>query len=194
MTEKVEAYPLHWPVGWPRCQSPRYASFKTGLAKARDGLLRELDLLGARNVVISSNAVLLRSGDIAARQPRIEDTGVAVYFTLKGEQRAFCCDQWVYLHDNVHAIELMIGAIRGLERWGGHQPVAAAFQGFQALPEGDNAAWWRVLEVEPTASEVEIEAAYRRLAKQHHPDAGGSAERFRRVTEAYRLAKGRATA
>jgi hypothetical protein len=31
----------------------------------------------------------------------------------------------------------------------------------------------------------DLKAAYRRLAKEHHPDAGGSAAAFRRVQEAY---------
>src|SRR5688500_17728679 len=117
-TDAITAYPLCWPIGWPRCQSPLYSNFKTGLAKARDGLARELDLLGARGVVVSSNAVLLRDGSIAARQPRLTDTGVAVYFTLGNEQKCIPCDKWVYLEDNVHAIALTVNALRGLERWG----------------------------------------------------------------------------
>lgn len=194
MSDKVHAYPLAWPPGWPRNRSPQYSRFDTTLAKARDGVYRELGLLGATGVVISSNAVLLRSGEIAARQPRIEDTGVCVYFVLAGQQRAIPCDRWVYVQDNLRAVELTIGALRGIDRWGTGEIVAAAFRGFAALPEGGSAAWWRVLEVAPDASEVEVEAAYRALAKRHHPDAGGSGERFRAVAEAYRRAKGRATA
>ena len=192
--DAITAYPLCWPVGWPRCQSPQYSNFKTGLVKARDGLARELDLLGARGVVISSNAVPLRSGEIAGRQPRLDDTGVAAYFTLGGEPRCIPCDKWIYREDNVHAIALTVGALRGLERWGAKEIVSAAFQGFQALPAGEDAAWWRVLGVAPDASEVEVEAAYRRLVKTAHPDAGGDAARFRAITEAYRRAKARRAA
>jgi hypothetical protein len=194
MTDKIEAYPLHWPAGWPRCQSPTYSRFETTIAKAREGLMRELDLLGARNVVVSSNAVLLKNGEIAGRQPRLDDTGVAVYFTLGNEQRCVPCDRWVLLEENIQAVRKTIEALRGIDRWGTPGIVAAAFQGFQALPSGESAPWWRVLEVEPTASDVEIERAYRELAKRHHPDAGGTRERFERVAEAYRQAKGKATA
>lgn len=193
--QSITAYPLVWPIGWPRNQKPVDSNFKTGLVDARNGLVRELQLLGARGIVISSNAELLSDGRIAARQRRIDDTGVAAYFTLGNDQKCIPCDRWIRLEDNVHAIELTVNALRGLERWGAKEIVAAAFQGFQALPAStDGASWWRLLEVAPDASEVEIEAAYRRLVKRHHPDTGGDAEVFQRITAAYSQAKGRRTA
>jgi len=42
-----------------------------------------------------------------------------------------------------------------------------------------------VLGLLPEAPLEVVEAAYRALAKKHHPDQGGDAEDFRRVTEAY---------
>jgi hypothetical protein len=36
-------------------------------------------------------------------------------------------------------------------------------------------------------SQVEIERLYKRLAKRHHPDRGGSAEKMKAVNEAYRV-------
>jgi DnaJ-class molecular chaperone len=38
-----------------------------------------------------------------------------------------------------------------------------------------------------TATTDEIKAAYRRLARQHHPDAGGDQLRFKQTTEAYEV-------
>lgn len=191
----ITAYPLIWPIGWPRNQKPVSSNFKTGLVQARDGLVRELHLLGGRNIVISSNAALLADGRIAARQPRIDDTGVAAYFTLGGDEKCIPCDRWIRIEDNLHAVELTVNALRGLERWGAKEIVAAAFQGFQALPAStEGAAWWRVLEVSPDASEVEVEQAYRRLAQLRHPDKGGTADEFMVLKEAYRQAKGRRSA
>jgi len=43
----------------------------------------------------------------------------------------------------------------------------------------------RVLGVEPTASPAEVRRAYRLLVRQHHPDAGGSAEQFKQIHAAY---------
>ena len=42
-----------------------------------------------------------------------------------------------------------------------------------------------VLGLQAGASQEAIKKAFRRLVKQHHPDMGGSAEAFRRISEAY---------
>lgn len=42
-----------------------------------------------------------------------------------------------------------------------------------------------VLGVPPEADQATVRSAYRRLLKEHHPDHGGSTERFIRVREAY---------
>lgn len=44
---------------------------------------------------------------------------------------------------------------------------------------------YQVLGVDPSADAETIKAAYRRLAKAHHPDAGGDAARFAEATLAY---------
>jgi hypothetical protein len=44
-----------------------------------------------------------------------------------------------------------------------------------------------LLGLEPGATAVAIKKAYRRLAKDHHPDLGGRAEAFHRLEAAYRL-------
>jgi curved DNA-binding protein CbpA len=44
---------------------------------------------------------------------------------------------------------------------------------------------FEVLEIDPDASEAEIERAYRRRIKESHPDLGGTVEEFRAVKAAY---------
>jgi len=44
--------------------------------------------------------------------------------------------------------------------------------------------FYELLDVEPTASADEIKAAYRRLARQAHPDAGGNSGLFRLIDQA----------
>ena len=44
---------------------------------------------------------------------------------------------------------------------------------------------FEVLRVDPDADDVELKRAYRRRAKEAHPDRGGSVEEFQRVKAAY---------
>ncbi len=47
--------------------------------------------------------------------------------------------------------------------------------------------YYFVLGASEDDSQVEIERLYKRLAKRHHPDRGGSAEKMKAVNEAYRV-------
>jgi molecular chaperone DnaJ len=50
--------------------------------------------------------------------------------------------------------------------------------------------YYQVLEIERTATEVEIKRAYRKMARQYHPDINkddGAEERFKEVNEAYEV-------
>ncbi|HWK29133.1 MAG TPA: DnaJ domain-containing protein [Solirubrobacter sp.] len=49
---------------------------------------------------------------------------------------------------------------------------------------------YRVLELAPGATSAEVLDAYRRLSKLHHPDAGGSGERFMEIQRAYEAVRG----
>ena len=50
--------------------------------------------------------------------------------------------------------------------------------------------YYSILEVAKTATADEIKSAYRRLAKQHHPDrTGGDDSRFKQINEAYDILK-----
>lgn len=185
----TEAYPLQWPTGWPRTKSPTRARFDTSLAGARDGLLYELRLMNATNIVINSNMELRRDGLPYANQSRLDDTGVAVYFTLYGEQRCIPCDRWNTVADNLQAVRKTVEALRGLDRWGAKAIVDAAFSGFKALPAEaivTDEPWYVTLGVEPFAEPSEIRKAYVNLVKKHHPDAGGSATEFEKIRKAYK--------
>ncbi len=156
-------------------------------------LLNQLQLMKASNVVISSNVMLRLDGLPYANQRRPDDSGVAVYFTLKGEQQCIPCDRWDLVDHNIHAIGLTVEALRGLERWGAKEMVDAAFSGFKALPAGSSksvaSGWWTVLGLSRNATRADIETAYRLLVKTHHPDRGGDPDLFKRLNQAYQEAK-----
>lgn len=170
----AEAFPLHWPVGWPRTKNPQPSRFDVSMAIARDGLVDQIRLLGGRYVVVSTNVALRRDGLPYANQSEPSDVGVAVYFERKGKQMVFACDRWNRVRHNVRAIEKTIEAMRGIERWGASDMLERAFSAFEALPAPRADSWWETLGVHSKATPDEINAAYREKAKQAHPDNGGS--------------------
>lgn len=172
----AEAYPLHWPVGWSRTQRKTRSALKTSLATARDMLMHEIKLMGARYPVLSTNIPLRRDGLPYAGQANPDDCGVAVYFEYGGRQMTFACDRWDRVQDNVQAIRKTIEAIRGIERWGASDMMERAFSAFEALPSPEMVKqWWHVLGVnDRNTGKDEIERAYRAKARTCHPDTGGS--------------------
>ena len=50
---------------------------------------------------------------------------------------------------------------------------------------------YRVLGIPHGASDAVVQDAYRRLSKLHHPDRGGSPERFREIQRAVETLRGR---
>jgi len=119
------------------------------------------------------------------------DPGVAVYFTYRKKPMCLACDKFVLVRHNLRAITLTIQAIRGIERWGASDMIERAFKGFTALPEQGSQAWREILEIPPDAkpTEEQIDAAYRMAAHVYHPDKGGTAEEFNRLTIARENAK-----
>lgn len=101
-------YPLSWPDSWPR-NKPEPGRFKATLAGALANLRSELRLLGATNVLISSNVSL------GVDNP--SDGGVAVYFSYEGQSTCIPCDRWIRVEHNIQAIAKTVEALRGIERW-----------------------------------------------------------------------------
>lgn len=188
----IEAYPLHWPVGYHRTHLPaRNRHFKqSDLGKVRDLLLQELRRMGATQIIISTNIPLRQDGLPYAKFARMDitDKGVAVYFNMYSQQVVLCCDAWDRWEDNFYALCKAVEALRGLERWGVSEIMKRTFSGFKALPESTTTsrAWWLVLGLGPDASKDEIKAAYRSIAQVVHPDKPtGSKEAFQELNNAY---------
>jgi len=153
--------------------------------------MEELGRLGAKNIVLSTNIKVRRDGLPYASQRPPEDPAVAVYFTYKGTQRAFCCDLWLSVGDNIQSIAKTIEALRGIERWGSSDMMDRAFTGFDALPAPSLGPPWReVLGLsEDETDPRRIMDAYQVSRMKAHPDKGGSNEAFHRVEQAYKDAQ-----
>lgn len=186
----TESYPLKWPNNKPitKGYQRKKAQFATTMGAARDLLLKELKLLGARNVVISSNVATYRRGgqDImyADQSAAKENPGVAVYYLWDGDSYCIACDKWQTVTDNLQALNKSINAIRGLDRWGTGDMVKAAFSGFKELPAPEQRNCWQVLGIVPTKNTDYINSKFRELAQKHHPDRGGNHQDFVEIQNA----------
>jgi hypothetical protein len=201
----INAYPLAWPDGWPRSRVRKSGQFgkqemrSNGLgsswkqkadltmAEAMKRVRYELERLGVNVVddsIVSTNLRLNMAGIPRADQGEPGDPGVAVYFQKKnGPMRVIAIDAYYRVRDNLAAIASTLEAMRAIERHGGAQILERAFTGFAALTApGKN--WWDVLEVKPDASREIIEANFRRLAHDRHPDRGGSHDDMATLNEA----------
>lgn len=188
----LEAYPLTWPERQPRTPSHArgHAAFKWELARSRDELLHELKLLGAKDIVISTNVPTRRDGlpYAVAREPA--DPGVAVYFERKSKSFVLACDTYNRVKYNLRAIGATVEALRAIERHGSTSMLEQAFTGFAALPPaGRVEPWWEVLGVARDASAMTVRDRFRELARIHHPDVGGDGATMARINDAFALSE-----
>ncbi|WP_420147199.1 J domain-containing protein [Spirosoma sp.] len=208
----IPAHPLQWPVSRDRTKAPGAATYSTILTTAYDYVLKQLTLLGAKKIVISSNAVLKKDGKPSAKQPKIADSGVAVWFQWSGSQTiwySISCDIYNSIADNLRAIGLSVIDIRNITR----RLNTPLIRMFMATPPQDQSQqqkppprqepppprqeykreapqfWRSVLSVSLTAGWPETKRAYYQLAKIRHPDTGGSAAQFQELSRAYSEAK-----
>ena len=194
----MNAYPLHWPAGWPRTPKPerKYGRFTQDgrditIAQAVRRIREQLDRftrVGSRyrvpddSVIISTDMRTRRDGlPYSSDRPPV-DPGASVYFELDGNPRVIPCDQYTTLADNLAAIAATIDALRTLERHGSGI-MERAFTGFQALPDPTNRQWRDVLGNDIETAE-QAEKRFRELAKDRHPDRGGSDAAFAELNKA----------
>lgn len=158
-------HPLHWPSHLPRtpARDRRASAFKVAPQQAWRELLEEIARFDGQAVIISTNAPRRRDGRIYtdALDEKLEDPGVAVFFTWAGRRVVFACDTFLTIWENLRALHGTIDALRRIERNGAHQLFDRAFTGFAALPAPDSTPWWTVLGVPQTATVAEINAAWR---------------------------------
>merc|ERR1719331_343528 len=67
------------------------------------------------------------------------------------------------------------------------RPLGARSMGFGNRPRGSDSKFYDELGLQRDASQDDIKRAYKKLAMQHHPDRGGSREKFEAVTRAYEV-------
>lgn len=189
MAEAATPFPLAWPANRPRRlaglrKEGRFKSARNdrgylqpvSVAVALERLERELETIGGRYAVVSTNLEVRINGLPRSGQPEPADPGAAVYFQLAGKPHCLPCDTYSRVADNIAAVAAHIEATRAIERHG-VASVTEMFAGFLALPSPDYERPWRdVFELHGAAGVTRalIEERYRKLARERHPDQGGS--------------------
>lgn len=190
----AKAFPLQWPPGWKRTQYRKSSSYRVTTDAAFKHLLGALRLMGATDIVISSNVPLRSDGQMYRgdhTEKRLVDPGVAVYWMIRDARgdrvpRALALDPWHTVRENVHALGIAIDCFRALKRCGADEIQDRSMQGFALLPEttGEHFDCWEVLGLREGSSAQQIKDRVRELARTEHPDQGGSTEAFARITRA----------
>lgn len=170
--EDIQRYPLAWPLGWKRVRHRRNGMFKTagvwiGVPAALDRLQSELDRLGARAPVLSSNLRVRINGTVVANEGEPTDPGVAAYFAFRGRATVLACDTYFRVADNIAALAAHIEALRRIERYG-VGTIEQALAGYKALPADTAADWRKVLGfgADARVSVDELTSRYRSLARE----------------------------
>jgi len=180
-------YPLQYPLQQERTVNPTRARFITGsVSKAGNKLLKELLLLGAENLIISSNLTIRLTGDGFYANQRVEDSGIAIYFKLNGDNKVMACDKWDRAEHNLWALYLSVQAIRGLDRWGGSEFLDGLFRGFKALPTGVTITPQSIEYFNGITDMNELRVKYKELARKLHPDMkDGDIDKFKTMKNQY---------
>lgn len=202
----TQAYPLAWPLGWPRTDDRQFGHFtsrsnsgwdkKVSLHQATSRVMDEIGRFTKRgktwrippdSVVISTDLQVRKSDGLpksGQRQP--DDPGVAVYFELDGKPQVIPCDRYTKIEQNLAAVAATLAALRTLERHGSGI-MERAFTGFQALPHLAKDPWYVVLGVPENAPHDVVQKQYRLLRSTYHTDnaESGDADQFGRVMDAW---------
>lgn len=189
--------------------TPRRSDFTAKYGDTLQKLNRELWHLGAHEYVLEI--------DMDDRYFRIDGSpranavsnSPAVAISFKGDDgpMEFVCGSFLHWHDNVRAIALGLEALRKVDRYGITQ-AAEQYQGFKAIGSGiampaAQMTWEEACRVIEDGASLDpgviskhrgtgsflahVSVAYRRAALKHHPDHGGDAETFYRLTKAKEL-------
>jgi len=180
----IQAYPLHWPPGFPRRTTREKSRFESSLHKALDNVQTSLRLFAKDSGKPLSGLVMSSNVTLGASRP--DDPGVAVWFTWDGLQVCIPVDRYTTVEANLQAIHHIIEARRVELRHGTLALVRASFTGFKALPAPEGKHWRDVLALPSDApvTRESIDAAFKMLAVVRHPDRGGSADAMAELNNA----------
>lgn len=163
----IEAFPLCWPIGFPRAAQQIDSKFKTTMAAARDFVKAEVKRLKATDLIISTDIPVNKNGELTSARISVDDTGVAIYFMRNGEQVSLCCDTYKRVHENLYAIGRTIDSLRRIDRDGTSDFLNRAFRGFTAIEAPKGRDCWTVLGIPQTPNKIAIRTAWVNKVKDY---------------------------
>ena len=187
---------------WPNKPTPPHQrkngnSFRATQSRRLDLLERELNHLGARDIVVQAyfDREDIRNDGWPRSSARTRAPSVIVSFSNKAKESfSYPCDTYQRWEDNLYAIALSLEALRAVDRYGvtkgGQQ-----YQGFKRL-EAPSVIDARVLAesficTHAGVSLVDLRAdlggAYKAAAVKLHPDKVGHDELFKQLQEHLRV-------
>lgn len=188
------------PIGeWPGTLTPirRRSAFGSAWTQTLELLDRETRALAGKNVrlQVAISPQHFRLDGRPRATAKAEHPGVILTLDSRHGQLSYPCDTFDDWRDNVRAIALALEALRKVDRYGvtrgGEQ-----YRGFLALdsvPTMTSSAAWLVLwnaagydsvPLRTPSSPLLIAGLIRKAKRGAHPDTGGSAEAFQRMTAA----------
>ncbi len=119
-----------------------------------------------------------------------QDASVALSFEFHGVRYRIESSRAPNTEANIRLLVLMLeGFEQAVQRgYGAWEIYLMPFRDTRTV-EKNIRAWWSVLRLPPDANEDELKVAYKRLARKHHSDHGGTDEAFRLVQDAYEEGK-----
>jgi hypothetical protein len=171
--ERVAAYPLAWPYGFPVYKSRENSKFQTTLTKALGNVQDELERFAKDSGKKISDLVISSNYNLST--PRPENPGVAVYFTWDGERTCIPVDKYNCVEDNLQAIYHILNAKRTQLRHGGLNMVKAEFRWHLALPAPKADSWRETLDYYGHSLDV-CKEVYRKAISAAHPDRQGGSD------------------
>lgn len=184
------AFPLAWPpnVNRTAAKMREKGSFKATLPSALENVRTSLTRFGQDSGIPVQDITLSSNVSLGINAPA--DPGIAVWFLWDGERRCIAVDRYTTPAGNLQAIHHVLEARRTEARHGTLHMVRASFSGLKALPPPTSGRHWsEVLGVSRASSVAVVEAAFKRLAAERHPDRGGSADAMAELNRARDEAK-----
>lgn len=201
----------YWPSGmavdpigeWPGELTTRreVSKFDSTLSSTMATLRRELFQLDAKNtrLQVAIPASHFRLDGYPRATAKAEHPGIILTMDTNVGALSYPCDTFTTWEDNLRAIALALEALRKVDRYGvtkrGQQYRGfLAIEGATAMPAGfatAHDAWAYVMRVATGAGTVirienadrgAITLALRTAKRKAHPDTGGDADAFQRVT------------